>query len=107
MVAVSAGFWLLVALAAAGLLMVVFTSGARTGRRVEKAATEAYGGSASLVRVLVTAVVIVAGQWLTTRLAAPPLVWVVVFGLPALLAGTAVARLLAVTDTVRSIGGRR
>src|SRR3954447_21789377 len=100
----------------AGLgLLAVFTSGAKAGRNSERAVREATRIGGNAVRMGGTAAVVVGAQWAPAAgvagggwvaLVAPaePVVWAVVLELPALFAGTTVARLLAVTEVVRTTG---
>src|SRR3954451_8814921 len=93
----------LVVLAGLGLL-AVFTSGAKAGRNSERAVREVTRIGGNAVRMVVTAVVVVGVQWVALAATSDPVVWAVVLGLPALFAGTTVARLLAVTEVVRTTG---
>lgn len=94
----------LLALAGLGLLSI-WTSGARTGRKAERATREVTRVAGSAVRTTVTAAVIVAAQWAALTLTRHPAVWAVALALPALFAGVTVARLLAVTEVVRTVHG--
>lgn len=102
----------LVVLAGIGLVSI-WTSGARTGRKAERAVREVTRMGGTAVRTAVTAAVIVGVQWAVLTLTTSPTAWAVALGLPALFAGTTVARLLAVTEVIRTIprharpGGRR
>jgi hypothetical protein len=93
----------LAVLAGLGLLFV-FTSGAKAGRRSERAVREVTRVGGNAVRMLVTAAVLVGVQWVALVATTEPVVWAVVLGLPALFAGTTVARLLAVTEVIRTTG---
>src|SRR4051812_45415854 len=93
----------LAVLAGVGLLFI-FASGAKAGRRSERAVREVTRIGGNAARMLVTAVVIVGVQWAALFTTADPVVWAVVLGLPALFAGTTVARLLAVTEVIRTTG---
>lgn len=94
----------------AGLgLVSIWTGGARTGRKAERATREItrIGGNAG--RALVIAAVIVAAQWAVVAWWPTPLALGIALGLPALFAGTTLARLLAVTTLVQTVptrGGR-
>ena len=102
----------LLVLAGLGLISI-WTSGARTGRRSERAVREVTRIGGTAVRTIVTAGVLVSVQWAALSLTGDPIIWAVTLGLPALFAGTTVARLLAVTEVIRTIprdarrGGRR
>lgn len=104
--------WTYVLLGLAGLgLVSVFTSGAKAGRKAERATREVTRLSGTVVRTAVTAVVIVGVQWSVIALTTDPVILGVALGLPALFAAVTVARLLAVTEVVRTVhagrGGRR
>lgn len=102
----------LLVLAGLGLISI-WTSGARAGRKSERAVREVTRIGGTAVRTLATAAVLVGVQWAALSLTGDPVVWAVTLGLPALFAGTTVARLLAVTEVIRTIprnargGGRR
>jgi hypothetical protein len=102
----------LIVLAGLGLISI-WTSGARTGKKTERAVREVTRMGGTAVRTVVTAAVIVGVQWAVIALTTSPTAWAVALGLPALFAGTTVARLLAVTEVIRTIprnargGGRR
>jgi hypothetical protein len=93
----------LVVLAGLGLVFV-FRSGAKAGRNSERAVREVTRIGGNAVRMLVTAAVVVGVQWAALVATPDPVVWAVVLGLPALFAGTTVARLLAVTEVIRTTG---
>jgi hypothetical protein len=104
----------LVVLAGLGLVSI-WTSGARTGKKAERAVREVTRIGGTAVRTVLTAAVLVGVQWAALTMTGDPVVWAVALGLPALFAGTTVARLLAVTEVIRTIprharggrGGRR
>ncbi|MGD9529622.1 MAG: hypothetical protein AB7L91_14560 [Dehalococcoidia bacterium] len=102
----------LVVLAGLGLVWV-WTAGARAGRKVERAIGGATRVTSTAGRAMVTAAVIVGVQWAVLANTDRAGVWAVLLGAPALFAGAMVARLLAVTETVRHVhgghgrGGRR
>jgi hypothetical protein len=100
-----------VGLVVAGLgVVMIWSAGARTGRRSERAVREVTRIGGALTRTVFTAGVIVGAQWAVVSLTGDPVAWAVALGLPALFAGATVARLLAVTQvirTVRSGRGRR
>jgi hypothetical protein len=95
----------------AGLAMVsIWGSGARAGRKSERAVREVTRMTGTVGRTLAAAAVIVGAQWAVIALTADPVAIGFTLGLPALFAGTTVARLLAVTTVVRTLprgGGRR
>lgn len=98
----------LAVLAGLGLLSI-WTSGARTGRKAERATREVTRLTGAAGRTLVTAAVIVGVQWAAFTITTHPAVIGAVLGVPALFAGVTVARLVAVTEVVRTVprGGRR
>ncbi len=97
-----------VGLVLAGLGMVmVWSSGARAGRRSERAVREVTRVGGALTRTVVTAGVITGAQWAVVSLTGSPVAWAVAFGLPALFAGATVARLLAVTQVIRTVHDHR
>jgi hypothetical protein len=94
----------------AGLgLLSVWTSGARTGRNAERAVREVTRLTGTAGRTLVTAAVIVGVQWAVIATTSNPIALGAALGVPALFAGVTVARLVAVTEVVRTVprGGRR
>jgi len=102
----------LLVLAGLGLLSI-WTSGARTGRTAERAVREVTRMGGVAARTLLTAAVVVGVQWAVLATTTAPAAIGVALGVPALFAGVTVARLLAVTQIVRTLprgnrrGGRR
>lgn len=99
----------LVALAGVGAL-VAFRSGAHSGYRVARHSQQVTRMGGNLGRALGTSVVIVGVQWAVVSLTTDPRAWGVVFGVPALFAGAAIARLFSVTELLHARerkGGRR
>jgi len=99
----------LVALAGLGVL-AAFRSGARGAYKVARQTQEVTRMGGNLGRALGTTVFIVGVQWAVVSLTADPRAWGVVFGVPALFAGTAIARMFSVTELVHApqyTGGRR
>jgi hypothetical protein len=96
----------LLALAAMGVLHI-WTSGVKAGRKVEHQVREFTRVSRVASGALVAALVIAGVQWTVVTHSQPSAVWVFVLGLPALLAGVTVGRLLAVTTVVYGGYGRR
>lgn len=95
----------LVALALLGVLLAV--GSARRGAR--KAADQARGVTTevtrmggTLARAVGTGAVIVGVQWAVIAYTTDPRAWGVALGLPALLAGSGVARLFAVTTVIHT-----
>lgn len=89
----------LVVLAGLGVL-AAFRSGARGAYKVARQTQEVTRMGGNLGRALGTTAVIVGVQWAVVSLTADPRAWGVVFGVPALFAGTAIARMFSVTELV-------
>jgi uncharacterized oligopeptide transporter (OPT) family protein len=104
---------LLVGLAvAAGLgVIAAFRSGARSAYRVARQTQHVTRMGGNLIRALGTAAVIVGMQWAVVSLTSDPCAWGVALGVPALFAGSVIARLFSVTellhDPTNSRGNRR
>ena len=97
----------LVVLAGVGAI-VAFRSGARGAYKVARQTQEVTRMGATLGRALAVGVVIVGVQWAVVSVTTDPRAWGVVLGVPALFAGSAVARMFTVTELVRGPGsGRR
>ncbi|MGH3547295.1 MAG: hypothetical protein ACRDQU_04045 [Pseudonocardiaceae bacterium] len=98
-----------VALAGVGAL-VAFRGGSRSGYRVARHSQQVTRMGGNLGRALGTGVVIVGVQWAVVSFTTDPRAWGVVFGVPALFAGAAIARLFSVTELLHAPerkGGRR
>jgi uncharacterized membrane protein YgdD (TMEM256/DUF423 family) len=109
-VSVSHSDVVLVALtASAGLgALVAFRFGARGAYRVARQTQEVTRMGATVARALAVGAVIVAVQWAVVGFTTDPRAWAVVLGVPALFAGSALARMFTVTELLRSPGtGRR
>ncbi|MGH3670622.1 MAG: hypothetical protein ACRDSH_08285 [Pseudonocardiaceae bacterium] len=95
----------------AGLgVMVAFRSGARGAYRVARQTQEVTRMGGNLVRALGTSAVIVAVQWVVVSFTTDPSAWGVALGVPALFAGSVIARMFSVTEIVHGsahTGGRR
>lgn len=91
----------LVALAGLGVL-AAFRSGARGAYRVARQTQEVTRMGGNLGRALGTTVVIVGIQWAVVSFTTDWRAWGVALGVPALFAGSAIARLFSVTELVRS-----
>jgi protein-S-isoprenylcysteine O-methyltransferase Ste14 len=88
-------------LALAGLgMLVAFRSGARSGHRLARHSQEVTRMGGNLVRALGAAVLIVAVQWAVVWFTSDPRAWAVVLGVPALFAGSAIARMFSVTEII-------
>jgi hypothetical protein len=99
----------LVALAGLGAL-AAFRSGARGAYKVARQTQEVTRMGGNLGRALGITAVIVGVQWAVVSLTVDPRAWGVVFGVPALFAGTAIARMFSVTELVHMpdhSGGRQ
>lgn len=95
----------LVVLALLGLLLVV--GSARRGARqaaasARRVTTEVTRMGGTLARAVGTGAVIVGVQWVVVAYTTDPRAWGVALGLPALLAGSVVARLFAVTTVIHT-----
>ncbi len=91
----------------AGLgLVSIWTSGARSGRKAQRAVREVTRLAGTAGRAVVVAAVLVGVQWAVITLTDHPVAWAVALGLPAVFAGTTVARLVAVTQVIRTVPGR-
>jgi hypothetical protein len=99
---------LLVALAVlAGLgVITAFRSGARGAYKVARQTQEVTRMGGNLGRALGTTVVIVAIQWAVVTFTADWRAWGVALGIPALFAGSVIARMFSVTEIVHSTSGR-
>ena len=93
---------ILVALAVlAGLsAMTAFRSGARGAYRVARQTQEVTRMGGNLVRALGTSAVIVGVQWVVVSFTSDPRAWGVAFGVPALFAGSVIARMFSITEIV-------
>lgn len=94
-------FVVLVALAGLGAL-VAFRSGARGGFRMARQSQHVTRMGGNLGRALGTTVVIVGVQWAVVSFTTDPRAWGVVFGVPALFAGAAIARMFSVTELIHA-----
>jgi hypothetical protein len=97
---------------AAGLgVLAAFRSGARSAYRVARHTQHVTRMGGNLTRALASAVVIVGVQWAVVSSTTDPRAWGVALGVPALFAGSAIARMFAVTellhDPYSSRGHRR
>jgi len=83
----------------AGLgVIAAFRSGARSAYRVARQAQHVTRMGGNLARALGTAAVIVGMQWAVVSLTTDPRAWAVAFGVPALFAGSVIARMFSVTE---------
>jgi hypothetical protein len=96
---------LLTVLAGLGAV-AAFRSGARGGYRVARHTQEVTRMGANLGRALAVGAVIVLVQWMVVRFTTDPRAWGVAFGVPALFAGSAVARMFSVTELLHHPPGR-
>jgi uncharacterized oligopeptide transporter (OPT) family protein len=96
----------LVVLAGLGVL-AAFRSGARSAYRVARQTHEVTRMGGNLARALGTAAVIVGMQWAVVAFTSDPRAWGVALGVPALFAGSAIARMFSVTELVHGSKGTR
>lgn len=98
----------LVVLAGLGVL-AAFRSGARGAYRVARRTQEVTRMGGNLGRALGTTAVIVGIQWAVVAYTSDPRAWGVALGVPALFAGSAIARMFSVSEIVHgsSRGFRR
>lgn len=87
----------LAALAGIGLI-AAFRSGARSAYRVARQTQDVTRMGGNLARALGTAAVIVGAQWAVVSLTTDPRAWGIALGVPALFAGSVIARLFSVTE---------
>ncbi|MGH8918313.1 MAG: hypothetical protein ACRD0H_08255 [Actinomycetes bacterium] len=96
----------LVVLAGLGVL-AAFRSGARGAYTVARQTQEVTRMGGNTARALATAGVIVGVQWAVVAFTTDPRAWGVALGVPALFAGSVIARLFSVTEIVHSSKGAR
>jgi hypothetical protein len=96
----------LVVLAGLGVL-AAFRSGACGAYKVARQTQEVTRMGGNLARALGTAVVIVGVQWAVVAFTSDPRAWGVALGVPALFAGSAIARMFSVTELVHASKGAR
>jgi hypothetical protein len=96
----------LVVLAGLGV-MAAFRSGARGAYKVARQTQEATRMGGNLARALGTTVVIVGIQWAVVAFTSDPRAWGVALGVPALFAGSVIARMFSVTEIVHGSKGTR
>jgi hypothetical protein len=99
------------ALAGIGLalvgLLAIWRSGRRSAVRAAGHAHEVTRMSGTFLRIAVIAAVIVGIQWAVVTHTDNPITVALVLGIPALLAGMTVARLMAVTEVIEARKGIR
>ncbi|MGH3827103.1 MAG: hypothetical protein ACRDQX_08010 [Pseudonocardiaceae bacterium] len=93
----------LVVLAGLGVL-AAFRSGARGAYKVARQTQEVTRMGGNLGRALGTTVVIVGIQWAVVAFTTDARAWAVALGVPALFAGSVIARMFSVTEIVH--GGK-
>jgi hypothetical protein len=96
----------LVVLAGLGV-MAAFRSGARGAYKVARQTQEVTRMGGNLGRALGTTVVIVGVQWAVVAFTTDPRAWAVALGVPALFAGSVIARMFSVTEILHSGHGAR
>jgi hypothetical protein len=93
----------LVVLAGLGAI-AAFRSGARGAYKVARQTQEVTRMGGNLSRALATTVVITGIQWAVVAYTTDPRAWGVALGVPALFAGSAIARMFSVTEIVHTTG---
>jgi hypothetical protein len=88
---------ILVVLAGLGVV-AAFRSGARSAYRVARQTQQVTRMGGNLARALGTSAVIVGVQWAVVSVTTDPRAWGVALGVPALFAGSAIARMFSVTE---------
>jgi hypothetical protein len=96
----------LVVLAGLGV-MAAFRSGARGAYKVARQTQEVTRMGGNLGRALGTTAVIVGIQWAVVTFTSDPRAWGVALGVPALFAGSVIARMFSVTEIVHGGKGAR
>ncbi len=96
----------LVVLAGLGAV-AAFRSGARGAYKVARQTQEVTRMGGNLARALGTAAVIVGIQWAVVAFTSDPRAWGVALGVPALFAGSVIARMFSVTEIVHASKGTR
>jgi hypothetical protein len=96
----------LVVLAGLGAI-AAFRSGARGAYKVARQTQEVTRMGGNLARALGTTVVIVGIQWAVVTFTTDPRAWAVALGVPALFAGSVIARMFSVTEIVHGNKGTR
>ncbi|QWF80454.1 hypothetical protein [Amycolatopsis sp. CA-230715] len=86
-------------------VLAVWRSGRKSAIKAQRGVREVTRMTANALRTLLTAAVIAGTQWAVIHWVDNPAVTAVALAVPALLAGAAVARLLAVTEVVSSVRG--
>ncbi|HET9253735.1 MAG TPA: hypothetical protein VFO16_00855 [Pseudonocardiaceae bacterium] len=95
----NSGLVLVVLAVAAGVgVVAAFRSGARSAYRVSRQTQQVTRMGGNLLRALGSAVVIAGMQWAVVSFTTDPYAWAVAFGVPALFAGSAIARMFSVTE---------
>ncbi len=83
----------------AGLgVVAAFRSGVRSAYRVARQTQQVTRMGGNLARALGSAVVIAGVQWAVVSFTTDPRAWGVALGVPALFAGSAIARMFSVTE---------
>jgi uncharacterized oligopeptide transporter (OPT) family protein len=88
-------------------VLAAFRSGARSAYRVARHTQQVTRMGGNLTRALASAVVIVGVQWAVVSVTTDPRTWGVALGVPALFAGSAIARMFAVTELAHDSYSRR
>jgi protein-S-isoprenylcysteine O-methyltransferase Ste14 len=93
------GLIVLALLAGVGVL-TAFRAGARSGHRLARHSQEVTRMGGNLARALLTTLVIVGIQWMVLATTSDPRAWGVALGIPALVTGGVIARMLSVTEII-------
>jgi hypothetical protein len=93
------GLIILTVLASVGVL-TAFRVGARSGHRLAKHSQEVTRMGGNLARALLTTAVIVTIRWAVLATTTDPRAWGVALGVPALVTGGVIARMLSVTEII-------
>jgi uncharacterized membrane protein YgdD (TMEM256/DUF423 family) len=88
-------------------VLAAFRSGARSAYQLARHTQHVTRMGANLTRALASAVVIVGMQWAVVSSTTDPRAWGVALGVPALFAGSAIARMFTVTELAHDPYSRR
>ena len=88
-------------------MIAAFRTGAHSAYRIARQTQHVTRMGGNLARALGTAAVIVGMQWAVVSLTTDPRAWGVVFGVPAIFAGSVIARLFSVTELLHDLTYRR
>lgn len=80
--------------------LAAFRSGARGAYKLARQTQKVTRMGGNLLRALITMGVIVGVQWAVLRATPDPRAWAITLSLPALFAGSAIARMFSVTEII-------